>query len=232
MAKSWYSRRPKKTFGQKAWKYTKRTAQVAGPVLTTLGTMYLKKKLGLNTETKYLDTASTGTLTTTLALQQNPLIIPQDTNENSRNGNTIRITGINTSILLDSVLNTAPSCMVRIVIVYSKCTNGDYPTVAEILTQNTSVLSHYTMNRTNYNIVYDKTHIMGGTTNANSLPVHKLIYFNHKPLDHHCKWSTTDTTGNRGNLLEGDYAIYAFCDGYATTAPTMTVQSRAKFVDN
>lgn len=205
----------------------RRAAGMALDLGSQSGVKYLKTRLGLNTETKYIDTDTSQLSTATLAVLQNPLVIPQGDTKSSRDGNSCRITNVNTRFLIDCTSNPTVPAMVRILAVYTPKVNGDFPTPTEILTDNTDILSHYTKNRVGYSIVYDKTFILAGFQN----PYRKSKKI-HKVLDHQLVWDASDTTGSRSNLLRGDYVYYVMSKVGSGVHPTITANSRVNFVDN
>lgn len=202
-------------------------------VSTRTGVKYLKSKLGLNTEMKFLDTQTTTSINTTLAAVNEPLVIPQGDTEGSRDGNSCRLVSMNSNIVIDNSSNAGDTSIIRLMCVYTPNTNADPPTVNQVLDTKTAINSPYFMDRVGYNVIFDKYYTLSGGANAQvngRTKVHD--HFVHRPLDHQIKFTTGDTTGTRDNLLNGDVCWYAFCDSYTTGQPTVNIWSRVRFVDN
>lgn len=195
-----------------------------------IGLRILKNKLGLNTETKYMDTIQGPTTVSTTALHTTyALAIPQGTTTNQRTGAGVRITSYHVKGKLYPSAGDINSNFVRVVYYTRKILNGITSATGDILQLNTNTLSPYNMNTESYSIIYDKTFSMGpyGTTSTNS--GQHCFEFNYTPTDHQLHWTAADTTGNIGNVEKGLIRGFVMCD---SQAPVFENYTRVKFVDN
>lgn len=223
----------RRKYAKKSKKMTVRRA--AGQLLdvsSRQGVKYLKRKLGLNTETKFVDTLTSGSITTTLTLLQNPMVIPQGDTEASRDGSNLRCTSVISNMTVNSVLDTNSNILVRIIAVYTPLTNANVPAVGDVLTGISNIRSHYSRNFSGYNIVFDKTFRMSGSVTSATQPQTIFFKLRQAILDHQCEWEKADTTGARTAMVRGDYAIYGIQEGATVSNPAFNLYSRTSFVDN
>lgn len=219
-------------------KYAARPATGA-EVLSSLGgyaLTKLKARLGLNTESKYVDTPSgslsaTGTLTQVFSNMDT--LIPLGTNDNTRNGSSVRMTNyVIQGHIVTSSANLQPS-KTRVIVVDWGSTPAASANVADILEVTTDVDSCYTHDPTfKHTVLMDE--VMYFNPDATGNAERKIdLRFRMTPLAHHLVWTTGDTTGASANLLRGFVALYCVVD-QATAAqfPALTAYQRVEYVDN
>jgi len=199
-----------------------------------LATAYLKKALGLNTETKWVDTVETNTGTNSSAQAlANPLLIPQGDTANSRNGDSVRLTSYTCRLrIMANTAATTPT-FVRIIFVKFKDSRGEQPGASQFLDSASRITSFYNMGdtilSTGYTILFDKTIPINISSSDDST---KMVTFNYKPLQHHLKWLATDTSGAITNLMDGYVRGYIMTSETGSNTPNYWADHRVKFVDN
>lgn len=213
--------------GKSVYKFAKEMAQPGAQ----LAVSYLKSKLGLNTERHWLDTVeSEFNPTTTLAAGGYALTIPQGDTSNDRNGSGVRLVSyeINGYVRSSHLATTAGS--VRLIVVGQKVTNGNIIAASEVLDVTTNITSPYNMDTEGYTILYDNTFdMLGYGSNANQKNFHISV-----PIGNnwHLKWTDADTTGAAANVQKGYIRMFYMYQGFATTAPILSLYTRVKWVDN
>lgn len=222
---------------RKAYSNKKRPVRRAG---TSYGTMAvnaikgwaltkLKQKLGLNTEEKYVDVNGTTTATSTLAQRIASPTIPLGTDDNSRNGSSIRITRVHTCIHITAASAQTLPTVVRIIQVRNRAV--DVPNVARILETTTRSTSPYNAEskELNIDILYDRSVTIAPKTAGNSSAV---VEWTHQAMGDHMVWPTTDTTGLPADLNKGAIATFWMLDLNFDVAPVFQATSRYYYVDN
>lgn len=201
--------------------------------LTGVALTLLKHKLGLNTETKYLDTPVASTsITTTCTGVSIPIAIPQGNTTNTRNGDGLRITSYKLSMLLNANSAATRTTMVRILIVKFRDSRGATMASDVFLDEPTNVNSFLNMGNTvsggGYTILRDVTIPLEATSTEGN---QRMFKFSWKPKNHHVKWTDADTTGASNNIITGLFSAFIFCNN-GTNIPTYSAQQRVRFVDN
>lgn len=226
-----YKKRP--TYRRKS--YRKPAPTIASAALSAIKGYALKKlknKLGLNTETKYLDTIQSSTaLDTTFTGSSTAITIPQGNTTITRSGNNCRLTSYSARFSLKQNSAAVIGCRVRIIgyVQPRMQTAGAVFNANDVLEDSTAQLdTPYDMNTNGYNIIYDKTFDLPAPTSEGA---NKTIEFHYKPLSHEIEWNDTDTTGSAANLLRGNIRFLLACDA-ALSFPTYSCYTRIKFVDN
>jgi len=220
----------------KRGKWSPRTA-TGSEVVSALGgyaLAKLKAKLGLNTETKYVDTVETniGTSSTcgTLAYA---LTIPQGTTNATRAGASCRLTSY--TMVMRVVANTAAlvNTLVRVIMVRWKDSRGASITATSLLDDSTRITSLYnlggTANAIGYTVLYDETFPIN-IDNVDG--AQKVITFKYTPLSHHLLWTDADTTGVIGNLQDGLIRGYIMTSETGANTPNYWSDTRVEYVDN
>lgn len=219
--------RVKKFVKQVAW-------NTAVGAMSAYAVKQLKDKLGLNTETKYVDfaeaagTPTTTTLTATGAIS-NP--IPQGDGTNARQGNTLRVTSFQAKYTFRANASSVAASRVRLIIMYQPklLQPGNVFTAADIVTDTTAnIETPYNMNTVGYKILYDKTVEIAAVGQNGST---KELVISYRPLDHHMEWTDADTAGSSTLQLRGYMRAYV-CTDNGTHPPTYSSYARLKFVDN
>lgn len=226
-----YKKRP--TYRRKS--YRKPAPTIASAALSAIKGYALKKlkdKLGLNTESKYLDTTVGVTaIDTTFTGISTALTIPQGNTTNTRSGNNLRMTCYNMRLSLKQNSAATVGCRVRLIgyVQPRMQTAGAIFNANDILEDSTASLdTPYDMNTNGYNIIYDKTFDLPAPTSEGA---NKTISFIYKPLAHEVEWNDSDTTGSATNLLRGNLR-FLIADDASASHPTYSCYTRVKFVDN
>jgi hypothetical protein len=213
-------------------KTQKSALQVAGgKFVDALGAAAIKKlkvKLGLNTETKYVDTAGTTTATGTLVKRIASPTIAQGLTVNTRSGNSVRITRCDLRIWLQVPAATTTPSALRLIVVRHR--EADEAAVAEILQSTTDISSPIanTAVSRGVQLLMDKVYTLGTTAGGpSSLYINKSF----SSPDWQMIWQNSDTTGVPTNLLEGAISVF-WMVADASTAPVLTSTMRSWFVDN
>lgn len=198
----------------------------------------LKAKLGLNTETKYVDTVSTGTTFTTTATANQALsnastLVPQGLTDNTRQGNTFRMTRFSMKGFITNGAANLNNTVCRIIVVNWGKTPVASTGVADVLEVPTDINSGYTMDPSYpHTILDDRIVNLGNSTVAPPANLHTYM-FDYRPLAHHVRYTTTDTTGALANIIEGYIQAYIVCTlSTAANYPTLTTYNRMEYVDN
>lgn len=241
---------PKRKYVARKRKYTPKRKPVKRAANSSLATQVvsaiggyalkrLKQKLGLNTETKYVDTANavtnfTTTLTGSTTISNFSTLVPQGLTDNTRSGNTFRMTRYRIKgELLNGVANLVVNTVARIVVVNWGKTPQPAWTTADILEDPNSPNSEYTMDPSYpHTVLYDKTFCLGATLDATNSNLRNWE-FDYRPLSHHVRYTTTDTTGAIANCVEGAIVAYLISGAFtAGNPPFMSVYQRMEYVDN
>lgn len=210
-------------------------------VISALGGYALKRlkaKLGLNTETKFIDQDTGGiSVPTSLAVSACQNIYPliaQGLTDNTRSGNTVRMTRFALrGVITAAAGNVLFGSRVRIIVVNHGATPYNNASAADILEDPGNVDSEYTADpEFKSTVLYDRTFKFdaAGTGNGNSQS--QVIEFDHRPLDHHIVWTSADTTGAQANVLRGFIAAWMIGTFTAGQAQLMRCYTRTEWVDN
>lgn len=227
-----YGRRPKYAPRRKASaRKTKSTNYTGAMVLSALkgyALTKLKQKLGLNTETKFLDVAGTTTATTTLSTRIQSPTLAQGLTDSTRTGASVRITKVETrvSIVVPAAATTAN--VVRIIQVRYLRTGA--PALADILDTTTDITSPLNDHHADLGvqILKDLSVPLGTATGGDGSA---YVHWTHTGLADHMTWPDADTTGTPAACLKGAIYTYWMVDN-VTTVPVFTSKSRYWFVDN
>lgn len=209
------------------------TPDLATTVATTIGGFALRKlkaRLGLNTETKFLDTieAST-TIGTTMAAAAYTLQIPQGNDCNSRSGSDCRITSHETNFtIIPNVAAITPGT-VRVVGMVQRDSNGTNFGSNDIMSVASNIRSPYNMNSEGYSILFDKKFNMTWGSDQKCINFHVSL-----PLgdNHHLKFLNSDTLGNVGSVRDGYIRFFLQYEGLSAGQPSYAAHHRVKWVDN
>lgn len=193
-----------------------------------LGLTGVKALLGLNTESKWLDTTSTGTLGTTLAAMQYELQVPEGLNANSRTGDGFRLTHYKTRINVIADPLATGTYIARIIVVSQPIVNNNPITASEIVYTTTNWLSPYNMDTEGYKILADKVLYISPPTQQGA---NQTFEFDYSPENHMVKFSTADTTGANTSLERGNIRCFIMTQS-AVNPPLYSMYSRIHYVDN
>lgn len=232
--------RPKRSYRRKrSYKkksYSKPSSSLSRMAIAGLGGLaltLLKAKLGLNTETHWLDTTETavGTLATMTAMAY-PLTIPIGDTSNTRTGQSCRLTSYTCNLTISQIAAATIPCQIRVLFVHIKDTRCTSYGASSFMDSNTRITSGYNMGDSDdavgYKILYDRTFDLSVVGGDDAI---RRVFFKYNPLSHHLKWTSADTTGVASNLISG--FVRGFIQTTATSnQPTYTCDHRVKFVDN
>jgi aerobic-type carbon monoxide dehydrogenase small subunit (CoxS/CutS family) len=188
----------------------------------------LKKRLGLNTENMFVDTAGTTTSTATLVQRIASPVIPQGDTVGSRAGVSIRVDSVDLRISCVVPAAATTGNVVRIIAVRNR--KDGSASVADILQTTTDISSpiHNLFAEHQLELLMDQTYELGTATGSpGAFYVHRVW----NPTDWHMTWTDSDTTGVNSNLVEGAISVWWYVDN-VTTAPVFTSTMRVRYVDN
>lgn len=227
----------KKTYRKK--RYTKRKPStsygtIALNALKGYALNKLKSRLGLNTESHWVDTVETNIGTgSTLSVMANPLVIPMGDTVNTRTGSSVRLTSMVVRCRIQANTAATTGTFVRVIFARIKDIRGTGFPAANILDDTQRITSHYNMgdraDAIGYTILFDKTfkiEINGQTGDI------AQFMFKYKPTVHHLKWISTDTTGALTNLMSDQVRGFIMTSETGANTPNYWADYRVKFVDN
>lgn len=187
----------------------------------------LKQKLGLNTEEKHADTNSTTTATGTLASRIASPTIPQGDSDSTRTGSQIRITRVDTRIVITPATAGTPTACRIIQIRHLQPTAPGLGNILEDTTRITSPLNEQIHNY-GIQVLKDITVPVNNVTGGGST----IVEWTHRGLSDHMVWAETDTTGLPSGTIKGLIATYWMLDANFSVAPVFEGTSRYWYVDN
>jgi len=202
------------------------------------GAVALRRKLGLNTETNYGDTANAYALGTTLALIDNGPAIPigATAGTTQRIGREVRVVRYQIKGYVYCPSTSTGVGLARVVAVFNRQQDGQALTAAQVLAANTNIASLSAGDLTDRGgtIVYDKTLklLSYQGTYATNDEVINTFEFEFSEPDWHLQWPSTDTAGTQAANLGGAIQVYAMHTGIATTSPQLSYYARMEYVDN
>jgi len=188
----------------------------------------LKQKLGLNTETNFIDVAGTTTSSTSLAQRINFATIPQGDGVGNRHGCSIRISKVETRIHIAAPAASTVATTVRIIQVRNTRASNALPVdILESITDITSPLNN-TYRDMGIQLLKDTTVVLGVAGSAEGAV---YLHWTHTGLDDQVVYPDTDTAGAPGSVLKGVITTYWYADN-STNAPLFTSKCRYWYVDN
>lgn len=221
----------KKNYKRKSYKKQicyKPQQSILGNV-SRIGIKVLKSKLGLNTETKFVDTAQSGTCTSSLVGMNFPAVIAQGDTPITREGAGVRLVRWSANIIVSSDATATTSQLVRIVCFKQpKGLTGTQITPTNVMQTVSDIKSFFNMNTEGYNVFYDKTIVVDPISVGTS---QKLVEIRYAPLQHELKWTNANTDGAVADVTAGFFMCAIMCQS-GTTPPTFAVSHRVYFVDN
>jgi len=194
----------------------------------------LKSKLGLNTETHWLDTVETNVATSsTCGTMAYALSIPVDDTVNGRNGSKVRLTSYTCNGRINADTAATTGCLVRVFFVNFYNTRGSSPSAAAFLDSNTRITSPYNMgdavSSTGYKVLYDRTFKIAPPGNEGDRATFSFTY---KPLRHMLEWTTANTDGIDSAMQTGYIRGFIMTDETGANTADYWANHRIKFVDN
>ena len=200
------------------------------------GLMFLRNKLGINAETKYIDTPSAThsyATTATAVLYGSNLttaLVP-GTSSSTRNGASVRMTEYDIKGQISNTNLNLLFSQVRICIVKWHCPGTNVSN--DFLQLPTDINSPYNLDATyKYTVLFDRKYPVRTASGGNATELIPFE-FNYQPANHHITFPDSDTTGGRVQALDGVITLYAYTD-VATVGqfPNISYYARMKFVDN
>ena len=188
----------------------------------------LKQRLGLNTETKYVDTSGVTTATATLAARIATPTIPQGSTVGQRQGAGVRITRVDQRICVEAAAAATKGCQIRVITVRHRTAASAAP--GDILQVTTDISSplHNNLAANHIELISDQTYTLGHATAPNSTI---LIENSFSRPNWQMEWTDADTTGVAANLINGGITTFWMQD-QVSTAPVYTSTNRCWYVDN
>jgi len=210
----------------KTWRsYAGKALSMAGKA----GIKVLKRKLGLNTETKFLDSNISTTCSATMTDVGSFTTIPQGDTASTRQGSGVRLVRWKVNCSLVSNASATYTQPVRVIAYYTPNNlGGTQITPTQVLQVVTEIKSHYNMNTEGYRVIYDKVHYAEPIAVGRSIQHFSIDY---APLDHQLKWTNADTTGSVSNITAGFIAMAVMCE-QGTNVPALEQRHRIHYVDN
>lgn len=201
------------------------------PQLASVGIKGLKMALGLNTETHYTDTLSTGNFYTTTGTVALLSAVAQGDDITNRTGRSIRLTHFNYRIRVLRGAGATQSAWVRQIIFADMnavdSAAGALPAVVDVLaTANIDSFRAMAYDQGRFKVISDVTRIIG-------VPGDRDNFFydgSWSPEAHHIDY--VGTTGNQAAAGKGNLYILFIADQVASNAMTIGYSTRIKFVDN
>lgn len=225
-AKRTYTKYNKKA--TKRWYHKPARAALGG--FTSVAIDALRKKLGLNTEAKFLDTTGAVGLANSLAVVLKPTApIPQGLTTVSRVGDSIRVTHIN--IKGDVQLGSSVGQQIRVICTIQKSCQQGQLTAAQLLQDPTNINSPYNDQLEGVRVIHDKVHVYNPQISGVSA-TYRLNWRWSPPVKQgHVIWTDADTTGVSADIIGGLIQVWMMTD-QASNAPTWASYCRIRYVDN
>ena len=189
---------------------------------------YLKRRLGLNTEEKFLDVNSGTTATTSLVQNIVMPTIPQGLTDNDRTGSNLRITRIDTRIVICAAATSTIPMAVRIIQV--RHTEQGLPTAGEILEVTTRLVSPINVKAKAFGIQVLKDITVPVDSFGGGSPT--IVEWTHSGANDQVAYTTSDTTGVPTNVISGHISTWWMLEENFSVAPTFSGTSRVYYVDN
>ena len=189
---------------------------------------YLKRRLGLNTEHKFVDVSGSTTASATLTANIACPTIAQGSTDNQRSGASLRVTSVETRMSFTAAVAFLP-CNVRII--QTRHREASNATSTEILETNTDITSPINKNAAanGITILKDMVIQVNGSTAGDGAA---YVQWTHSGANDHMLYLTADTTGVPTNLLQGAIQTWVMLDGGFSISPVITSTSRFLYVDN
>lgn len=206
----------------------------------------LKSKLGINAETKYVPTATTGFQVTVMdsltQTQFNNLCTPVALGNTAqqRSGDSVRMTRWLLHGYLTAAAGAAAPVLVRVIFVNCGKVPASTVTAGNILQVATDINSPLADDPVNsVKVVSDITYTVypAQTGYQGAGPSVLPVEHNMTPLNHHIRWTPSDTTGVQANCLEGNIQCWMMSAGMlvatsAANSPTLQLFTQMDYVDN
>jgi len=205
----------------------------------------LKRKLGLNTETKTIgfasSTATTNTLGAPLNILSNP--IAQGTTDSTREGSTCRVTRLSIrGVVFNGAANLLANTMTRVLIVrFPKLVGSQYVAATAVssvlfnggVSGTSELLSQYQNHEDQVyknTVLFDRTFVFGAT---GTYPTCQPFEFDWSPGNLHLEWTAADSAGTFSNSI-GDMVIMFIMSNTATASnfPVVNWSQKVDYVDN
>lgn len=174
----------------------------------------------LNPEYKFLDSSPT-VAPANGGIMTNLSAIALGDNDTDRNGSSIKVT----SHLLRGTLTKAASATatkVRVIIFSDTSSNGALPVVADVLQTSNQDSPLNKVNGSRFTVLFDKSYVL-----TNDTPMRQFKHF--KKMQHHIHY----LNGTSATSAMGQGPIYMLTiSNEPTNAPTVSVNSRMRFLDN
>ena len=188
----------------------------------------LKQRLGLNTETKFVDVGGSATATTSLVTRIVSPTIPQGSAVGGRNGAGVRVTKVEQRINVEANVAATKGCNIRVITVRHR--HQGTPAVADVLQLSTDISSpiHNNLAANHIELISDQLHYVGPALSSNS-SIQIINTF--QRANWQMEWTDADASGVPANLINGAIVTMWMVDN-VTTAPAFISTNRVWFVDN
>lgn len=206
-----YKRRAYRKKGGSLWNLAKKAA--SGVV-----------KYYLNPEYKFLDNNANTTITNTGTILSSQSLIAQGDDATSRDGNSIKVTSWLFRATMD--INGTNNARVRIVAFIDASSNGVVPLISDVFQSTLGNLIISPMNRVNgkrFKVLFDRSFILDNDDPKKTCEVFKK-------MQHHIHY--LDATASTSSLGQGPIYIALISDQPLANAPSFSMTSRMRFLDN
>lgn len=216
--------RKKRGFIKRAYGTVKKMAPYA-KVAYDAYNMAMSVKNLLNVEYKFIETVTSGTITTTPTIVLLTGIAQGDT-QSTRNGNSLRARYVNMKYTI-TIDPDAGTSIVRVIMFRDKVSDGTVPTAGEVLNLASAIgnVAHYNVNnaRSRFIIGYDRVH----TLSING--VRGISGKFHRKVNQRIKYIGTDAT--QGSCNTNHYYLLLVSNEVAEP-PTINASTTVSYVDN
>jgi len=244
MAKSRKGKRPPNAPNKKSKKTWRQHAGQLVEIGGRAGISKLRKALGLNTEDhQFFDNTGAGAIPgvgagwATAGTCGLPPVIPQGATNQTRVGDSVRVTRMHWRVGIQSGTAQANGTRVRVVGVRRKFSEGAGMTASiqntQVFANNALLDSQFSPNMKNdgVSVFFDRTFNLGMFS---AEPIGQT--FDVVLEDFHMRWTQADTTGVLANLCEGEVGLWIAYDsnltGVLAAPPAYNVTRVTEFVDN
>ncbi len=185
------------------------------------GVQYITKLI--NIETKYVDTISSASLTTTPTVVY-VSALAQGTDVSNRVGDSIRIQGLSYAFTLYGNTASTGVTQVRVMLVRDLQNQGATPTTTDVITNLSAVAQPVYLQRTRYNILYDESVLLFRETGP-------LVDMRKGSIAQNGHIRYRGTTTAVTSAAEGSLFLMAFSTA-VSNAPTLDYSVRLLYTDD
>jgi hypothetical protein len=176
----------------------------------------------VNAEVKTKDVTGSSTPGTSGSLIQLATIAQGDT-AITRDGNSCRLKGIQIRGFA-TIGSSATDTYLRVLVVLHKFTNGNTPSVTDVLSTASNLSPYASLKHAGYDVLDDQTLILSSVDRTNA------AYAFHSRLDVHQDYNSA--TGDAWSAINNGAMSLLLISSESTNYPAFTYSSRVSFIDN